>query len=357
MNGFASVLRKEIMHLRRDPAALVIALLLPLFQMIIFGFAIDFDVRHIPTAVADLDNSRESREFLAKIHAGQYVDFVGRTLDAERIPDLLRSGKVRVGIVIPAGFGRTQRGGGHPAVQVLIDGSDSQVSLRARFAFVAPPMPQRGAPDVRVNVLFNPSSRTATFMIPGLIAVILQIVTVSLTAFSIVREREQGTLEQLMVTPVGRAALMLGKIVPYAALALAELFVVVFLANLVFGVASRGSVLTLVLLSVPFVVASLALGLLISTVAKTQGQALQFTMLTMLPSILLSGFVSPRETMPGWLYLISSVMPATHYIQITRGIMVRGAAMVDLIGPEVVLLAIALVLIVFATLRFEKSIE
>ena len=148
--------------------------------------------------------------------------------------------------------------------------------------------------------------------------IILQVVTVALTAFSIVREKEQGTLEQLMVTPVGRLALMIGKLVPYACLAFAELAVVVLVSNLLFNVTSNGSILTLAVMSIPFIFASLALGLLISTVAQTQGQALQYSQLMLMPSILLSGYVSPRETMPGWLYIISSFMPATHFMQIAR---------------------------------------
>jgi ABC transporter DrrB family efflux protein len=357
MNGFWSVVLKEFMHLRRDRTTLVIALVLPVLQMIIFGYAINFDVRHIQTAVADLDNSRESRQYLAELHAGQYIDYVANVADPEHVAQMLKDGSARVGVTIPKGFAKTLLQGGNPQVGVMIDGSDAQVSVRARFAFVSPPskLPS-GAPDARINVLFNPNSKTANFMIPGLIAVILQIVTVALTAFSIVREKEMGTLEQLMVTPVGRLALMLGKLLPYALLAMVELIAVLALSNYLFGVISRGSLITLGLMSVPFVVASLALGLLISTVAQTQGQALQLTQLTLMPSILLSGYVSPRETMPGWLYMISTAMPATHYIQITRGVMVRGAGFNDLLPQFFALILIATILIVASTARFKKSI-
>ncbi|MDR3689866.1 MAG: ABC transporter permease [Fimbriimonas sp.] len=357
MNGLWSVVRKEFMHLRRDRATLIIALILPIVQMIIFGYAIDFDVRHIQTAVADLDNSRESRQYLSQLHAGQYIDYIASVSDPEVVADMLRNGSARVGITIPKGFARTLLKGGNPQVGVMIDGSDAQVSLRARFAFVTPPSQiPRGATDARINVLFNPDSKTANFMIPGLIAVILQIVTVALTAFSVVREKEIGTLEQLMVTPVGRLALMIGKLIPYAVLAMVELAAILTLSDFLFGVVSRGSLVSLTIMSLPFVVASLSLGLLISTIAQTQGQALQFTILTMMPSILLSGYVSPRETMPGWLYMISNVLPATHYMQITRGIMVRGAGFGDLIPQSSVLIVIAMLLIVLSTARFKKSI-
>ena len=358
MNGFSSILVKEFIHLRRDRTTLVIALMLPLLQMILFGYAINFDVRHIQTVVVDLDNSRESHEYLEELRAGQYLDFVAFVQSPDMAATMLRDGRARVGITIPSGFARTELAGGNPAVGVAIDGSDAQVSVRARSAFISPPgtLPS-GSPDVRMTMLFNPNSRTATFMIPGLIAVILQVVTVALTAFSIVREKEMGTLEQLMVTPVGRGALMIGKLVPYAILAMSELLVVVLISNLVFDVRSQGSLVALIALSVPFVVASLALGLLISTFASSQGQALQFTQLTLMPSILLSGYVSPRETMPGWLYVISTVLPATHFMQATRGIMVRGAGFTDLIPQFLALWLIAVLLIVASTTRFRKTIS
>ncbi|HEY3781352.1 MAG TPA: ABC transporter permease [Fimbriimonadaceae bacterium] len=357
MNGLASVIRKEFMHLRRDRATLVIALFLPLMQMIMFGYAINFDVRHIQTVVVDYDQSRESRDYLAKLRATEYVDFIAYVNNADQATEMLRQGTARVGVTIPHGFAKTMEQGGNPQVGVMIDGSDAQVSMRARFAFINPPttLPP-GVPDARINVLFNPDSKTVNFMIPGLIVVILQIVTVALTAFSIVREKEQGTLEQLMVTPVGRLALMIGKLVPYAALAMVELFVVLFVSNVMFGVQSSGSLIALTILSIPFIFASLALGLLISTVAQTQGQALQMTQLTLMPSILLSGYISPRETMPGWLYIISDMIPATHFMQVTRGIIIRGAGPLDLIPQFLTLTFIAVVLVLISTVRFRKSI-
>lgn len=357
MNGLWSVVYKEFIHLVRDRASLLIALVLPLIQITIFGYAINFDVRHIQSVAVDLDNSRESRDYLARLHATQYIDFVTRAAAPDQAASMLRDGSARVAVVIPSGFARKMEAGGNPEVGVMVDGSDAQVSLRADLAFLASATrPSPGVAEPRITVLFNPDSNTADYMIPGLIAVILSIVTTALTAFSVVREKEQGTLEQLMVTPVGRLALMIGKLVPYAVLAMVELAIVVFISNVVFGVVSAGSLVTLTLMSVPFVLASLGLGLLISTIAQTQGQALQFTLLILMPSILLSGYVSPRETMPGWLYLISSALPATHYIQITRGIIIRGAGFGDLTTPFYALCLIAAILISAATTRFRKSL-
>ncbi len=346
------------MHLRRDPTTLRIALVVPLIQMIIFGYAINFDVRHIQTVVVDQDRSRESRQYLDQLRATEYLDFISFAQTADEAAAMLKNGKARVGVTIPHGFGRTEVAGGNPQVGVMIDGSDAQVSVRARFAFISPPttLPP-GTPDARINVLFNPDSKTVNFMIPGLIVIILQVVTVFLTAFSIVREKEQGTLEQLMVTPVGRLSLMIGKLIPYACLAFTELAVVVFVGNVFFGVSSNGSVIILALMAIPFIFASLALGLLISTIAQTQGQALQFSQLMLLPSILLSGYVSPRETMPGWLYILSDAIPATHFMQITRGIIIRGAGFMDLLPQFLTLILMATILVALSTARFRKSIS
>lgn len=354
--GLKSIIVKEWMHLRRDRSTLFIALMLPMIQLTIFGFAIDFDVRHIATAVVDLDRSRESRDYQAKLAATGYLDLVKHPSSSNEASDLVRKGEVKVVVTIPDGFGRERLAGRSAPVGVMLDGSDSQVALRARSAFMS--SGSASAPvDARMTVLYNPTSRTATFMIPGLMAVILQVVSVSLTAFSIVREKENGTLEQLMVTPVSRLGLMVGKILPYLGLAMVELAAVIVAANLVFDVPSQGSLILLTVMTLPFVFASLAIGLLISTISKTQAQAMQMVQLTLLPSILLSGYVAPRETMPGWLYFLSSFFPATHYIQITRGIMVRGAGLSDMITPFAILIVMAVALVAISARQFRKSLS
>lgn len=354
--GLKSIIVKEWMHLRRDRSTLFIALMLPMIQLTIFGFAIDFDVRHIATAVVDLDRSRESRDYQAKLAATGYLDLVKHPSSSNEASDLVRKGEVKVVVTIPGGFGRERLAGRSAPVGVMLDGSDSQVALRARSAFMS--SGSASAPvDARMTVLYNPTSRTATFMIPGLMAVILQVVSVSLTAFSIVREKENGTLEQLMVTPVSRLGLMVGKILPYLGLAMVELAAVIVAANLVFDVPSQGSLILLTVMTLPFVFASLAIGLLISTISKTQAQAMQMVQLTLLPSILLSGYVAPRETMPGWLYFLSSFFPATHYIQITRGIMVRGARLSDMITPFAILIVMAVALVAISARQFRKSLS
>lgn len=355
MKGFWSVAKKELTHLLRDRASLIMALFLPIFQVCMYGYAIDFDVRHISAVLVDHDKSRESREYVAKLHASQYVDVNFIRSSGEDALALLKSGKAKVAITIPPDFSRKMAAGTAPQVGVVVDGSDSQVSLRARTAFMSPG--QGRTVDARVGVLFNPNSRTSTYMIPGLIGFILQIILTSLTSGSIVREREQGSLEQLMVTPISKLGLMLGKLAPFLILALFEMILILVFGWVLFDVSVSGSLILLFALSIPFVLASLGLGLLLSTVAQNQAQALQLSTFTFLPNVLLSGFLFPRETMPGILQLISNVLPLTHELEILRGIVVRGAGLSDLWPHAVWTTAVAALFMYLATSRFQKSVS
>jgi ABC-type multidrug transport system permease subunit len=355
--GLKAILRKEFMHIRRERSTLVFALGIPMMQMLLFGYAVNYDVRYVRTVVLDQDRSRESREYLASLNNTHYLQIVGAVSTPDAAATALRNGSARVAVIVPPDFSQRYGTARPPEVQVLVDGSDSQVANPAIEALQSPTASQNVNIQPRIDVLFNPDSKTAVYTIPGLIAIILQLVTVTLTAFSLVRERESGSLDQLMVTPVGRLALMLGKILPYAALSSCEFLGVLFLARLIFDVPLRGSFLLLAGLSVIFIVCTLSLGLLISTLAKTQGEALQFTMITVLPSILLSGYISPLETLPGPLMILSNIFPVTHFMKITRGIMVRGATFTDLLTPILALCAITVVLIAAATLRFRKTVE
>jgi ABC-2 type transport system permease protein len=361
LRGFSAVLYKEFLHLRRDPATVIFALLIPIFQLTLFGYAIETDIRNIPTGVLDYDNSAESREFVSALENTQYARLVAAPASRAEMLNLMRAGRVRLGLEIPPGFGRgvTQRTGSQ--VLVLVDGSDSQTAFRAQAAVTQLALRfhnESGQPvvDMRPQVLFNPDSRTANFMVPGLIGIIMQVVTVALTAFSLVRERERGTLEQLMVSPVGRLGLLLGKLLPYGVIGIAEVVTVVVLGRLVFSVPIHGSLLLLFGLSLPFLVAALGLGLLISTFARTQAQALQGTLMLMLPSVLLSGLMFPRESMPAVIRWISFAFPVTHFIEILRGIIVRGAGFSEVWPWAAVLTAMAVAILGVATARFRKSL-
>lgn len=356
MNGFTAVARKELTHLLRDRTTLFLAILLPLFQISMYGFAIDFDVRHIPTVIVDHDRSPSSLAYVERLRATQYIDPDFATQNEEEASSLMRQGKARVAVIIPPDFSRQMSTNGHPQVGVLVDGADSQVALRARSAFGAKQTPVPGQVEARMSVLYNPNLRTATFMIPGLIGFILQFVLISLTSGSIVREREQGSLEQLMVTPVGKLGLMLGKLAPFLGLAVVEMLGIVAFGWLMFDVHVAGNLLLLVAMSLPFIFASLALGLVISAAAQNQNQAQQLSFLVILPSILMSGFIFPRETMPGFLYVVSEFLPLSHELGILRGIAVRGASFMELWQPFAALCAISSVLMLIATSRFQKSV-
>jgi len=352
--GYHSIALKETMHIQRDRTTLVFALIIPVIQLLLYGYAIDFDVRHIPTVVVDLDHTRESREYIQSLHNTQYLDMVKVAGSPDEAEQAIRSGDCHVGVVIPPDFGRRKGTAVPPQVRVMVDGSDSQVATRARFAFANPPVAP--AVDARMNVLYNPNSRTQIYMIPGLAAILLQLITVSLTSSSLVREKEQGTLEQLMVSPVGRLGLMMGKLTPYFALAVVEMCAILLMGWLLFDVRVAGNVFLLLLMALPFILASLALGLLISTSAQNQAQAMQLSLLITLPTILLSGFVFPLETMPGPLFLLSHVLPVTYFLQIIRGVVVRGAGILDLWPNVFALIILMVVLIAAAAARFQKSI-
>lgn len=356
MNGLWSVVYKEFLHLRRDATTAVISLLIPLLQICLFGFAIDLDIRHIPAVVVDYDRSSDSRQYLEKLRSTEYLDLTYRASNEKEAVRMLRDGRARVAVIVPPDFAREIQSKRTPQIGVLLDGSDSTVATRARLAFVRPPGSEAGQVEARTTTLFNPTTRTATFMIPALIGLVMQLVTVSLTSFSLVREREQGTLEQLMVSPVGRLALMVGKTVPYAALAFFELILILVFSWFVFDIEVRGSIVGLLAMSIPFILASLGLGLLISTVAQNQAQALQLSMLTMMPSFLLSGFFFPRETMPGFIYLISEILPLTHFLQVLRGVIVRGAGFADMLPQFFALCIISALLLLVSTAKFRKSV-
>ena len=367
MRGLTAIIYKEFIQVRRDPATAFV-FMIPVIQLIIFGVALDTDVKHIPTVVYDLDQRPASRELLWKFETTHYFDVVKRAATRDELHDMIVSGRAQVGIIIPPDYSDAVLAGRKVAVQVLIDGSDNTIASRALnvaslVGLNASLIKIGGATgiatlpiEVRPQMLYNPNMRSANFFVPGLVGIIMQIVTVFLTAFSIVRERERGTMEQLIVTPVGRAALMLGKLVPYALLGMVETGAVLAAMVWIFRVPINGSLALLLLLSVLFLVPSLGLGILISTLAQNQAQAMQLSFLLMMPSILLSGFVFPRESMPGPIYGLTLIIPVTYYLQILRGIILRGAPLEFLWQQTVVLALFGLGIFTLSTLRFQKRL-
>lgn len=358
MRGFWAVALKEFKHLLRDRGSLILAFALPIFQVCMYGYAIDFDVRHIPTVLVDYDRSAISRRYVETLHNTEYLDFDFTASNEDEAAEMLRANTARTAVIIPPDFSRKVLAHDHPQVGVLVDGSDSQVSFRARTAFLGTSATTTADNvNARVTVLFNPTSRTAVFMIPGLIGLILQLVLTSLTSGSIVREREQGSLEQLMVSPVGKYGLILGKLFPFMILAFGQMTLIIALGYFLFDVRVAGNLGLLYLMTFPFIVASLSLGLFISAVAKSQSQAMQLSTFSFLPAILISGFIFPRETMPGILQIISNILPLTHQLNILRGIVVRGAGWAELWPSFAATTAISVLLLYLASARFQKSIS
>jgi len=380
LSGFSAIFRKEFSHIRREPATLFFTLIVPLIQTVVFGFAINTEIENIATVILDLDGRSTARELQDALENTQTFRVVERVLEEEAFDRAITSGRAKVGVRIPADYSDCLLAGEQASIQVLIDGSDSQVattamntanllgldmSVRRAKAFAdklatVPARNETGAAslpiDVRTRLLFNPNLESSHFFVPGLVGIILQLVTLFLTAFAIVRERELGTLEQLFVTPVSRAGLLLGKLAPYALLAFTETLIVLNTMVFVFGVPIRGDIGLLLILSFLFLLCALGLGLFVSTVAKTQLQAFQFAFIIMLPSVLLSGFMFPRSQMPVPIYLATFAIPVTYFLEILRAIVLRGADLVDVLPSTAGLVVCTLVVLAFSLMRFRKQV-
>jgi ABC-2 type transport system permease protein len=365
--GFQAVVYKESLHVRRDFATLFFSLIIPLLQMFLLGFGIDTNVRQINTVVFNADGRRESRELLDRLKNSDTFHVVRYVSNDHDLTDAIVSGACRVGIKIPVDYSDRLIHQMGAQVLVLIDGSDSSVAGQAINVTTAIGLDESlrralgnsnipFAVDMRPKILFNPDSRSPNFFLPGLTAILLLNVTTFLTAFSIVREKERGTLEQLFVTPVRPMGLLLGKLLPYLGIGFFELCMILTFMRFIFGVPIHGSVLLLAVLSLPYLFVSLSLGILISSKAGTQAQAMQLAFLTILPSIFFSGYIFPRETMPKFFYALSYFVPATYFINITRGIILRGAGWAHLWTDALALFTIGTVLLVIAARRFQNKV-
>ncbi|MCE9553088.1 MAG: ABC transporter permease [Planctomycetes bacterium] len=380
-DGLLAVLIKEFFHLRRQPATLFFMLVVPVLQILIFGVAIDTQVQNIPLVVFDLDGRQASRELVDSLVNTRTFKIVDWVVGEEAFRRAITSGRAKTGIKIPPHYTDDLLQGRQVEVQVLIDGSDSQVAttalnavnllgLNRSLALAQKKEEASGvgsarsgtgqialAVEMRPQLLFNPDLESARFFVPGLVGIIMQLVTLFLTAFAIVRERELGTLEQLFVTPVGRTGLLLGKLLPYAIVGFTEMLIVLCVMIYGFKVPINGSIPLLLSLAALFLVCSLGLGLLVSTLAKTQTTALQFAFLIMLPSVLLSGFVFPRSEMPLPIYWLTFCIPVTYFIEILRGIVLRGADAIDLIPQMIGLVVCCVVILGISIGRFQKKLK
>ncbi len=367
-----SIMRKECLHIVRDPRTLAVMFLIPVVQLVLMGYAATTDVRHLRTGVWDQDRTAASRELLAAYSASSYFDLVAFFESEDRLTAAMDRGDVRAGIIIPAGYERRLARNEQVDVGFVMDGSDPSVattalsvaqgvgqqqSIRLVMRVLGSRLSSAPGIEVQPRVWYNPSMESANFMIPGLIGVILTLLTMLLTAMAIVREREQGTIEQLIVTPIRPAELIVGKVSPYVLIGFWDLLEILFVGIWWFGVPVNGSIALLLVLSCLFLATSLGLGILISTVSKTQQEAMLLTFLILLPSIFLSGYFFPIDAMPAALRWLSQAIPLTHVLVIVRSIILKGVG-VEALSYEVTALAIfGLIVVTMASIRFQKRLE
>ncbi|MDP9146162.1 MAG: ABC transporter permease [Acidobacteriota bacterium] len=364
--GFGAIFYKEVLHVRRDSATLFFSLFIPLIQMFVLGYGIDTNVRQINTVVFNGDGRRESRELIDRLKNSDTFHIREYVTSDRALNDEIISGRARVGIKIPVDYSDRLLHQMSAQVLVLIDGSDSSVAGQAINVTTAIGLDESlrrvlvnsatMSVDMRPKLLFNPDSRSPNFLLPGLTAILLLNVTTFLTAFAIVREKERGTLEQLFVTPVKPFGLLLGKLLPYFAIGFTELVLILTVMRFIFQVPIHGSVLLLAFLSLPYIFVSLSLGILISSKAGTQGEAMQLSFVTILPSVFFSGYIFPRETMPVFFRALSYFVPASYFINITRGIILRGAGIQHLWTDALALFVMGTLLLTIAARRFQNKV-
>jgi ABC-2 type transport system permease protein len=363
--SFYSIFRKEFLHIFRDKGTLIAAFSIPVFQLLLFGF-IDQTVRNLPTVVVDQDNTAQSRELMDQLKATKTFKITHVTPNPHDARNDIIAGRARVGVVIPPDYHDKKARGENAKLLVLIDGSDSTASQGALAAIngltasinIQTIQKLANGRDEAISaqpiILFNPEGRTANYIIPGLVAILLQIVAVVLACVAIVREREKGTLEQLLVTPINPMGLMLGKLAPYLVIGLIEMALVLFLMRWGFDVPIRGNLIFLFGMALIYLFSLLALGLFISTNATTQAMAQQQAQMFLLPSIFLSGYIFPFEGLPLVLKGIGYILPATHMVSIMRGVVLRDAGPLELL-PNVLALAVISTLLVTLSARRVKK--
>lgn len=357
-------MRKEVLQLKRDRITFGMVVGIPIGQILLFGYAINTDVRNIDAAVVNEAGTHLSREFVADLSATQVLNLQAPAASPGELLAGLRTGKISIGIHVPPDFDRRSVDPERPAAHVLVDGADPTIlgvanQLTAMpFGFDA--IQRDAARDQRhleVRAFYNPERRTAVNIVPGLMGIILTMTMMLFTSVAIVRERERGNLELLINTPVSNFELMAGKLLPYIVIGLAQVGLIILVGRWLFAVPIRGSLVDLYLAAALFIAANLALGLYISAIAQTQFQAMQMTVFFLLPSILLSGFMFPFAGMPQIAQYLGEALPTTHFIRLTRGIMLRDATLLDLVNEVIALAVFAALAIVLATRRFSRRLD
>ena len=360
-----SVARKEMLHILRDPGTLFFALFIPVLELFMLGYAIDTNVRHVRTVVCDHSRTKDSRLLLEAFENSQDFDVIAQVNSEAEVSQTIIAGKARVGVIIPEDFARKIEARQTAIFKVVVDGSESSIAgetLNVSNALALRESLTRLSPngqlpvEVRPQILFNPDTRSANFFIPGLMVVMCQMMAIMLSANAIVREKENGTLEQLFMTPVRAGELILGKLLPYLVLTFIEFCTILGLMWSVFQVPIHGYVTTLLMLSLPFVFCFLGLGLFISTRVATREAAGQMAMGTMMPSIFLSGYVFPLDSMPTVFWYVAQIFPTTWLIDAARGVILRGAGWNELWIHATILWAMGIAAFLLAMMKFQKRL-
>lgn len=366
MNGILAMIRKELIHLARDKRTLRLVIFMPFIQLMIYGFAINMDVKHLSTVVFDEDQTPLSRRLIQAFEQSAYFDVTRRVQNPRDLRRALdREGAV-AGLHIPPDFAKGLYAGRRPKLQLVVDGSDSNpanTALNTSQAIVTAFVQKEGflpvtvsPADFRPRMWYNPDLKSSFFMVPGLVGLLIQLLIPMVTAAAIVREKESGNIEQLLVTPIKPYQVMIGKLIPYVGVGMIIALTVIGSANLIFDVPIRGSPVTLFALTLLFLTVCLGIGMLASTIATTQQQASQIVMFFAAPSILLSGFIFPRETMPWPIYALGQIIPLTYFLKIVRGIVLKGLGIVDLWDQILPLVLMAAAILVLSVKKFHKRL-
>ena len=373
---FLAIMKKEFIQVARDKFSLRLPIIMPVMLLILFGYAVKPDVDNIPMAIFDQSKTQESREYIDKFKVSSYFIPEYFVLSEDELIDLVEGGKIKAGLIIPSDYSKNLKQNKTPQTQLIIDGSDPttartalnsgilisqmySLSQKQKFLLKRGANPASNIPgiDLITKVWYNPNMESTKFNIPGLIGLILQNITIMLTAFTLVREKEKSTIEQLIVTPVKSSELILGKMIPYIVIGYLGFLITFVLGSWWFKVPVAGSIPLLLILGLLFVIVALAMGMLISTIAENQLQAMQITFLILLPSILLSGFIFPRESMPLAIKAISYLIPLTYFLEISRSIILKGVGIEYLWTDVAALVSFMIILLSIAGLRFKKSLD
>ena len=368
--SFWPMLRKEFIEMRRDRFTLAMLVGIPAVQLVLFGYAVQTEVRNVPTVVLDESRTPQSRRLIEMMANTRNFRIVGRARSRDEVRDAIERGDAAAAIIIPPEFASDLKRGHSAQTQVIVDAADPLSSAAAISAAAltgarsgleltarAGPMPAAPPVEIRVRPWYNPEGRSSHYIVPGIIGVLLTMTMVSITSAAIVRERERGTLEQLVVTPIGKTALMLGKTIPFAVVGYMQVTVILLLGRLMFGVPVRGSLLLLYLLIAPFIVASLGMGLFISSVTRTQTQAMQLSFFFIMPNILLSGFMFPQAAMPQPAQWVGAALPLTYFLKIMRGVLLKGVQLNDVWRPALVLTGFGVLFVSMSVKKFSKTVE